>query len=78
MWSDEELTELQPGYSPGMLKEWVAKFVRLFRASIFKWVQAPQAVHLGSLDLDRERGLQLPVVQSSEWLMLEDLNSLPG
>jgi NAD+ synthase (glutamine-hydrolysing) len=30
-------------------------------------VQAPLAIHLGSLDLDRERALQLPVVQRTEW-----------
>ena len=44
------------------------KFIRLFRVSIFKWVQAPQSVHLGSLDLDRERALQIPVITSGEWL----------
>jgi NAD+ synthase (glutamine-hydrolysing) len=77
MWLDEELEAMRPGFVPDMLKQWVAKFVRLFRASIFKWVQAPQAVHLGSLDLDRERALQLPVVQSSEWLLLEELQSIP-
>jgi len=68
MWTDEELKELYPGYKPGMLKDWVKQFVRLFVSSIFKWVQAPQSVHLGSLDLDRERALQLPVVESREWL----------
>jgi NAD+ synthase (glutamine-hydrolysing) len=55
------------------LRGWVMKFVRLFQGSIFKWVQTPQSVHLGSLDLDRERALQLPVVQSREWLYLESL-----
>ena len=25
------------------------------------------AIHVGSLDLDRERALQLPVVQRTEW-----------
>jgi NAD+ synthase (glutamine-hydrolysing) len=68
MWSDEELAAMHAGYRPGLLDEWVRRFVRLFRASIFKWVQAPQTVHLGGLDLDRERALQLPVVQSPEWL----------
>jgi NAD+ synthase (glutamine-hydrolysing) len=70
-WSDEELKKLHPEYKPGMLKEWVIRFVKLFVGSIYKWVQAPQAVHLGTLDLDRERALQLPVVQSLEWLELE-------
>ena len=68
MWTDEELRVLAPMYEPGMLKEWVKKFVRMFVRSVFKWVQAPEAVHLGSLDLDRERALQLPVVHSAEWL----------
>jgi NAD+ synthase (glutamine-hydrolysing) len=68
MWSDDELAAMHPGYRPGLLEDWVRRFVRLFRASIFKWVQAPQTVHLGGLDLDRERALQLPVVQSPEWL----------
>ncbi|MBI4118220.1 MAG: NAD(+) synthase [Parcubacteria group bacterium] len=68
MWSDEELEAMAPRYKEGMLKEWVKRFVKLFSQSIFKWVQAPQAVHLGTLDLDRERALQLPVVHSNEWL----------
>src|SRR4051812_7415803 len=33
----------------------VEKFVRLFLASIYKWVQAPLSLHIGNLDLDRER-----------------------
>ncbi len=46
---------------------YVAKFVRLFLQSIYKWVQAPLSLHIGNLDLERERALQLPVVTSSEW-----------
>ena len=30
------------------------------RQSIYKWVQAPLSLHVGNLDLDRERALQLP------------------
>jgi NAD+ synthase (glutamine-hydrolysing) len=45
----------------------VEKFVRLFLGSIYKWVQAPLSLHLGNLDLDRERALQLPVVNRPEW-----------
>ncbi len=48
--------------------EWVDRFAQLFLNSIFKWVQTPLAVHLGGLDLDRERALQLPVVQDRSWL----------
>ncbi len=49
------------------LDAWVTKFGRLFTQSIYKWVQAPLSLHVGNLDLDRERALQLPVVQRSEW-----------
>jgi NAD+ synthase (glutamine-hydrolysing) len=47
----------------------VTKFVRLFLASIYKWVQAPLSLHIGNLDLDRERALQLPVVTNAEWAL---------
>lgn len=70
--SDDDLKKLDPAYRPGQLKEWVKKFGRLFVASIYKWVQSPQGVHVSDLDLDRERALQLPVVQSTEWLKLSD------
>ncbi len=77
MWLDEELTGMDPGFEPPLLEKWVQEFVRLFRRSIFKWVQAPETVHLGSLDLDRERALQLPVVQSDEWLTPGELDDAP-
>jgi len=73
MWSETELLAMCPAYQPEMLKEWVIRFARLFANSIFKWVQTPQAVHIGKLELDRERALQLPVVQSKEWLELDKL-----
>jgi NAD+ synthase (glutamine-hydrolysing) len=47
----------------------VTKFVKLFLASIYKWVQAPLSLHIGNLDLDRERALQLPVVTHAEWAL---------
>jgi NAD+ synthase (glutamine-hydrolysing) len=77
MWTDDELRKMRSDYRTGMLKEWVKRFCRLFVGSIFKWVQAPQAVHLGALDLDRERALQIPVVQSPEWLEIEAIDALP-
>ena len=43
------------------------QFVRLFLHSIYKWVQAPLSLHIGHLDLDRERALQLPVVTRPDW-----------
>ncbi|MEW5742982.1 MAG: NAD(+) synthase [Myxococcota bacterium] len=45
----------------------VKKFVRLFTQSIYKWVQSPISLHVGNLDLDRERALQLPVVTQTDW-----------
>ena len=50
------------GCEPGPLR-----FTRLFTQSIYKWVQSPLSLHVGSLDLDRERALQMPVVQNTEW-----------
>jgi NAD+ synthase (glutamine-hydrolysing) len=56
-----------PEHPPERLDDWAARFVRLFSASIYKWVQAPISLHVGNLDLERERALQLPVVQRGEW-----------
>lgn len=61
------LRTMFPDHAEDTLRAWVARFVRLFAASIYKWVQTPLALHVGNLDLDRERALQLPVVQSAEW-----------
>ncbi|MCA9625288.1 MAG: NAD(+) synthase, partial [Myxococcales bacterium] len=63
----EALPSLFPDIEPNQLATWAAKFAKLFTRSIFKWVQAPLVIHVGSLDLDRERALQLPVVQRTEW-----------
>ena len=49
------------------LKGFVEKFTKLFLQSIFKWVQAPLSLHIGNLDLERERALQLPVVTRADW-----------
>lgn len=56
-----------PDFDAATLHAWISRFLRLFAASIYKWVQTPLALHVGNLDLDRERALQLPVVQSAEW-----------
>lgn len=61
------LPSIFPERDPALLASWAEKFARLFTQSIFKWVQSPLAIHLGALDLDRERALQLPVVQRTEW-----------
>jgi NAD+ synthase (glutamine-hydrolysing) len=56
-----------PEHSPERLDDWASRFVRLFSASIYKWAQAPISIHVGNLDLERERALQIPVVQRGEW-----------
>ena len=61
------LKAIFPEHGPDRLDDWAARFVNLFSASIYKWVQAPISLHVGNLDLERERALQLPVVQRGEW-----------
>jgi NAD+ synthase (glutamine-hydrolysing) len=63
----QALRAIFPEQSPEKLDDWAARFVSLFTASIYKWVQAPISLHVGNLDLERERALQLPVVQRAEW-----------
>ncbi len=61
------LKALFPDYPAEQLSGWAARFTKLFSQSIYKWVQSPLSLHVGSLDLDRERALQMPVVQKNEW-----------
>jgi NAD+ synthase (glutamine-hydrolysing) len=61
------LEAMFPEVEAERLRGYVEKFTRLFLQSIYKWVQAPLSLHIGNLDLDRERALQLPVVTSAEW-----------
>jgi NAD+ synthase (glutamine-hydrolysing) len=61
------VAEMFPDIHRDTVNGYVAKFVRLFLQSIYKWVQSPLSLHIGNLDLERERALQLPVVTSSEW-----------
>jgi NAD+ synthase (glutamine-hydrolysing) len=63
----EALKAVFPEHPPDRLDDWAARFVRLFSASIYKWAQAPISIHVGNLDLERERALQIPVVQRGEW-----------
>jgi NAD+ synthase (glutamine-hydrolysing) len=63
----QALRSLFPQLDPTRLDAWAKRFAQLFSRSIYKWVQSPLALHVGSLDLDRERALQLPVVQRNEW-----------
>ena len=64
---NQALRVMFPELPTEKLDAWTAKFARLFTASIYKWVQAPLSLHVGNLDLDRERALQLPVVQRNDW-----------
>jgi NAD+ synthase (glutamine-hydrolysing) len=61
------LVSICPGEDPVRLAACAERFATLFMQSIYKWVQSPLALHVGSLDLDRERALQMPVVQRTEW-----------
>lgn len=63
----QALAAMFPEHAEKTLTPWVERFVKLFHQSIYKWVQAPLCLHVGNLDLDRERALQLPVVSSNEW-----------
>jgi NAD+ synthase (glutamine-hydrolysing) len=64
---EHALVSLFPEASAAQTREWATRFARLFTQSIYKWVQSPLSLHVGSLDLDRERALQMPVVQKPEW-----------
>mgnify|MGYP001228279625 CR=1 FL=1 len=61
------LLTMFPEHGKERIEAWAARFARLFTQSIYKWVQTPLSLHIGNLDLDRERALQLPVVQRTEW-----------
>ena len=61
------LLTMFPEHDKAKVEAWAARFARLFTQSIYKWVQTPLCLHVGNLDLDRERALQLPVVQRTEW-----------
>ncbi|HUU33499.1 MAG TPA: NAD(+) synthase [Vicinamibacterales bacterium] len=61
------LVSILPNEDPARLAACAERFATLFTQSIYKWVQSPLALHVGSLDLDRERALQMPVVQRTEW-----------
>ncbi len=61
------LETMFPDQPKEQVEAWAARFARLFTQSIYKWVQAPLCLHVGNLDLERERALQLPVVQAREW-----------
>jgi NAD+ synthase (glutamine-hydrolysing) len=61
------LGQMFPDVEVAQLDAWIDRFVRLFLQSIYKWVQSPLSLHIGNLDLERERALQLPVVTNRDW-----------
>ncbi len=61
------LTDLFADITESQARAWATRFTQLFTTSIYKWVQSPLSLHVGSLDLDRERALQMPVVQKTDW-----------
>jgi len=61
------LRQMFPTNDTKIIDAWASRFAKLFTQSIYKWVQTPLCLHVGNLDLDRERALQLPVVQRTEW-----------
>ena len=63
----QALKALFPDMKGAVLDKCAKRFTHLFSQSIYKWVQSPLSLHVGSLDLDRERALQMPVVQKNEW-----------
>jgi NAD+ synthase (glutamine-hydrolysing) len=64
----QALVGMFPDSDAVQLRAYVDKFTKLFVNSIFKWVQSPLSLHIGNLDLERERALQLPVVTKADWM----------
>ncbi|MBL9008311.1 MAG: NAD(+) synthase [Myxococcales bacterium] len=56
-----------PAYTESTHGTWAERFANLFTRSIYKWVQAPLSLHLGNLDIERERAFQHPVITQPEW-----------
>ena len=56
-----------PTISASTHQAWAERFASLFTRSIYKWVQAPLSLHLGNLDIERERAFQHPVITKPEW-----------
>ncbi|MGQ0737193.1 MAG: NAD(+) synthase [Acidobacteriota bacterium] len=70
---EQVLVSIFPEASRAQAHAWATRFTTLFSQSIYKWVQSPLSLHVGSLDLDRERALQMPVVQKSDWARLPEV-----
>lgn len=75
--SDKELRAIRRDYQPELLREWVKTFFVRFYSNIHKWVTSPEGIHLGAIDLDRERALHMPTKSSLDWLNLHEVDDLP-
>jgi len=62
----EVLYQMFPEHNKEYLNFAVKHFAKMFGRNIFKWKQSPTSLHLGNLDLDHSRALQVPVIQA-EW-----------
>jgi NAD+ synthase (glutamine-hydrolysing) len=61
----EVLTQMFPKHTYHYLNFAVKHFAKMFGRNIFKWKQSPTSLHLGNLDLDHSRALQVPVIQEA-------------
>jgi NAD+ synthase (glutamine-hydrolysing) len=52
------LQTMFPEHPEKTLEAWSSRFVRLFAASIYKWVQTPLALHVGNLGIPEERPVE--------------------
>ncbi len=59
----EVLVQMFPEHDSDYLHFAVKHFAKMFGRNIFKWKQSPTSLHLGNLDLDHSRALQIPVIQ---------------
>lgn len=57
------LVQMFPEHDSDYLRFAVKHFAKMFGRNIFKWKQSPTSLHLGNLDLDHSRALQIPVIQ---------------
>lgn len=61
----EVLVQIFPDHEKDYLSFAVKHFAKMFGRNIFKWKQSPTSLHLGNLDLDHSRALQVPVIQEA-------------
>ena len=54
-------------HRPSASQAWAARFTAAVHAVDLQVGAVTALLHVGSLDLDRERALQMPVVQKNEW-----------